>query len=203
MTCVPPGDLASALREVVLETAQILETEQRVQIVQAHHLFDAGRGRAVALQFPRRHRARAVWSKYLVIYRTCADPAYLDLTIDPDDRPMGCVFAYPDPLDSNYRRHGLARTMTARGWLSTWSALSSKARLTDSLPNVDVPTLFVHATADTEVRMREVTETFDSAAASDMTITYLKGVAHTMKGHRQQVLSGVTSWARERFPTPS
>ena len=34
-------------------------------------------------------RRRAVFTKYLTIYRTLADPAYLDLSIDPDDRPMG------------------------------------------------------------------------------------------------------------------
>jgi pimeloyl-ACP methyl ester carboxylesterase len=147
----------------------------------------------------RRYRARAVWTKYMVIYRTCADPVYLDLTIDPDDRPMGCVFAYPDPLDSNYRRNGLARTMTARGWLSTWSALSSTARLTDTMPLIDVPTLFLHATADTEVRLSEIQQIYACTAATDKTLTQLKGVPHAMEGHRREVVSMVADWLAQRF----
>ena len=43
-------------------------------------------------------RRRAVFTKYLTIYRTLADPAYLDLSIDPDDRAMGSLFAFSRPV---------------------------------------------------------------------------------------------------------
>ena len=145
-------------------------------------------------------RARAVWSKYMVIYRTLANPAYLDLSIDPDDRAIGSIFAHPDPMDANYSRNGMARTMTARGWLSTWSALSSRARMADTMPTIHVPTLLIHPTADTEIRRREAQTMFDSSGAADKTLVEIPGAPHYLEGYRTQALHLVVEWLRKRFP---
>jgi alpha-beta hydrolase superfamily lysophospholipase len=145
-------------------------------------------------------RARSVFTKYLTIYRTLADPAYLDLTIDPDERPMGSLFAFPDPLDSNYGRGGLARTMTARGWLSTWSGLSSGAKLADTLPHVKVPTLLVHPTADMEIRIRQAEEIVAGSGAADSTLVEMKGAPHYLEGHRPEAMRVVAYWIAKRFP---
>jgi alpha-beta hydrolase superfamily lysophospholipase len=145
-------------------------------------------------------RARTVATKYMVIYRTLADPAYLDLTIDPDDRPMGSLFAFPDPFDANYGRAGLARVMTARGWLSTWSGLSSHAKLADTMPRVRVPTILVHPTADTEIRVWQAKEIVANSGAADSTYVEMKGAPHYLEGHRREAMAIVADWLQQRFP---
>ena len=144
-------------------------------------------------------RRRALAQPMLVIHRTLADPAYLDLTIDPDDRPMGSLFAFPDPFDANYARIGLARTMTPRGWLSTWSGLSSHAKLADTMPHVRVPTLILHPTADTEIRVRQAREIRDQSGSDDVSYHELPGAPHYLEGHRKPAFEITVEWLRARF----
>lgn len=145
-------------------------------------------------------RRHAVHARYLTIYRTLADPAYLDLTIDPDDREIGTVFAMPDPLDANYGYGGLARTMTVRGWLSTWSGLSSHAALADTMPAVTVPTLVVHPTGDTEIRVHQAEAIRDASGASDLTYVTIPKAPHYLHGYRREALDHVIDWLRPRVP---
>lgn len=145
-------------------------------------------------------RKQAVFAQYMTIYRTLADPAYLDLSIDPDDRALGTIFAFPDPFDSNYGLFGLARVMTTRGWLSTWSGLSSHARVAATIPSVTVPTLVVHPTADTEIRRWQAEEIVEASGAVDKTYIELAGAAHYLQGRRREAMDMVVDWLRARVP---
>jgi alpha-beta hydrolase superfamily lysophospholipase len=89
--------------------------------------------------------------------------------------------------------------MTARGWLSTWSGLASHARLADTLPSVLVPTLILHPTADTEIRMRQALEIRDAAGSDDVTYETLAGAPHYLEGHRPVAMERVASWLAARY----
>src|SRR5439155_130596 len=99
--------------------------------------------------------------RYLLVYRTLADPRHLDLSLDPSERRPGSIFSFGrDPVVGNYGE-GLARVMSARGWLSTWSGLRSNAALERTLPAVAVPTQVICAAADTDIYPSECRHAFE------------------------------------------
>ncbi|MGH7894939.1 MAG: alpha/beta hydrolase [Candidatus Binatia bacterium] len=152
----------------------------------------------------------ALQRPYLLIYRTLADPRYLDPTLDPSERPLGSIFSFGrDPIVGNYGE-GLARAMSARGWLSTWSGLSSNAALGRTLPEVRVPTLVVCAMADMDIYPSECRRAYQQTAATDKTYRELTGASHylypaeqgTTLTHPQDRVADeiLVPWLRERWP---
>src|SRR5206468_3319917 len=108
-------------------------------------------------------------------------PRYLDRRLDPSPRPLGSIFSFGrDPIAGNYGE-GLARVMSARGWLSTWSGLSSNAALERTLPEVRVPTLVVAALADTDIYPSECRRAYEASAAADKAYAELERTDHYLR----------------------
>jgi pimeloyl-ACP methyl ester carboxylesterase len=155
-------------------------------------------------------RAR-LWP-YMVIYRTLANPAYLDPTIDPSQRPLGSIFSPADPMLGNYGPGGLARTMTPRAWLSTWSGLSSQADLPDTIGQVTVPTLIVYADGDCDIFPSEQRELVENSGAKDKTYVELPWADHylhpvgeegaKLADPRERLIDVIVPWIEERLGEP-
>jgi pimeloyl-ACP methyl ester carboxylesterase len=153
----------------------------------------------------------ALQRRYLLIYRTLADPRYLDPTLDPSERPLGSIFSYGrDPIAGNYGE-GLARAMSARGWLSTWSGLSSNAALERTLPGVRVPTQVICPMADTDIYPGDCRRAFAASAAEDKSYHELPAADHYLRpagkdagrlaDPRQRVADEIVlPWLRARWP---
>jgi pimeloyl-ACP methyl ester carboxylesterase len=148
----------------------------------------------------------ALQRRYLLVYRTLADPRYLDLRLDPSPRPLGSIFSYGrDPIRGNYGE-GLGRVMSARGWLSTWSGLSSNAALERTLPDVSMPTLVVAALADTDIYPSECRRAFEASAAGDKAYAELTGADHYLRAagdddpKRRVAEEHILPWLRRRWP---
>ena len=188
----------------------------RIDAIARRHISEAVQGRAAmrAQDFAsrsaddRNHAARrAMAHRYMIVYRTQANPNYLDLSIDPSERAVGSIIM-PRPDLGNYSPFGLGRIVTPDAWLSTWSGLSSYAKTAANLPKVTVPTLVVGAGGDQDIFNSDIRAEYDAAGATDKSITFIEGADHFMraggiKAHlgdpRPRLMKVLTEWTRERF----
>jgi hypothetical protein len=152
-----------------------------------------------------RARHRADW--HMVIYRTAADPVFTDLTIEPDDRPIG-TYSSGNPLAANYGTGGFARYVTPRAWLSTWSDFASRANTAACLRGIGTPTHIVHYAGDAGTRLSDIDLMVRCSAAADKSHHIVRGADHygfrVIDGSRTQDrdeegVNAVVRWLRERY----
>jgi hypothetical protein len=102
--------------------------------------------------------------------------------------------------------------MSARGWLSTWSGLSSNAALERTMPGVTLPTLVICALADLDIYPSECRSSFDASGAADKQWAEVAWAGHYLypvgpEGarlrHPQERVADeiLLPWLRQRWPT--
>jgi pimeloyl-ACP methyl ester carboxylesterase len=188
----------------------------RIDAIALRHVEESATARAATKAggfdaAPAAYRAylqrRTMAPRIMVVYRTQANPAYLDLTIDPSERVVGSIFS-PRPDLFNYNPIGLAHVVTPEAWLSTWSGPSSYANLERNLPRVTVPTLVVGAMADQDIFIADVRAEYELSGAADKRIEFIEGADHFMRAGgtranlgepRPRLMEVLTGWTRERF----
>lgn len=142
----------------------------------------------------------------MVVYRTMANPAFVDRTIDPSDRDYGSLLS-EQPHLMNYATLGLARTCTPRAWLSTWSGLSSNADLVKNVAAITTPTLLVHAGRDREIFPADIQAIGSAMASTDKRVETIAGARHYFEpelGDKdapdvERCMDLVVPWIQERF----
>ena len=86
----------------------------------------------------------------MIVYRTYADPRFIDLSIDQNDRKPGGNRGGGNPRSINYGVNSLCRYTSLTAWMSQWSLLSN-ADGPDNLAKTSVPVLHLEYTADGSV----------------------------------------------------
>jgi pimeloyl-ACP methyl ester carboxylesterase len=120
---------------------------------------------------PQKGRAR---DQAFVVYRTYANPATMDSSIDPNDRPQGTIFG--SALAVNYSAAMYGRFTTLTSYLSQWSPLSvadGAARIAET----SVPVINVRFSAD-EGTFPTETAKYTEAAGRRCEDFVLKGARH-------------------------
>ena len=178
-------------------------------------MFDERNGPPYSPEFIERYRAAQVarndritaWAKLelerhpqdrlFFVDRVWADLRFLDLSIDPSDRKVGCYMG--DARFANYSPYGLGRVNTCRSWLSMWSLQESGCSAAPHLPRISEPSLLVQSTGDAGIFPSDATEMFELMGAADKTIEWVPGDHYFQhEGSRSDVADLVASWIRSR-----
>ncbi len=126
-----------------------------------------------------------------VVYRTAADPRFMDITIDPSDR------AVSNTRRLNYGPTNLGRFSTLRSFLSQWSARLSRADGPTCMARTSVPVLNVLYSADTLVFPAQV-RLWSQVAGERCQDHVLKGATHHLVGQEkliEELADLLVAWA--------
>jgi len=211
MACDPELDMyapANGFREAPAWSAYAPEFLARYRAAQRARVerLDAHARAQLAQATSATDPRRKAHDPIMVVYRTMANPAFVDRSIDPSDRDYGSLLSErPDLM--NYAALGLARTCTPRAWLSTWSGLSSKADLVANVAGITEPTLLVHAGADREIFPADITAISGAMISEDRRVETIAGARHYFEPelgaktapHVEALMDVVVPWIQERF----
>jgi pimeloyl-ACP methyl ester carboxylesterase len=132
-----------------------------------------------------------------LVFRTAADPRFVDLSLDPSDRKLGTTRG--SARASNYGTLHTGRICSLRSWLSQWSLRLSRADGPACLAKTSVPVLSVLYSADTVVFPSQVAQWAQASKGRCKEYT-LKGATHHMVGQPKlidELADLLCGWAAE------
>jgi len=125
-----------------------------------------------------------------VVYRTMADPRFLDTSLDPNDRPANrCLLG--DPATSNNIPAGLGRYSSLRSWLSQWSYDDSNADGPRHAARISIPYLIVENTADEACPTTHTKDIFEAVPHADKQFIQIKQANHYYIGQPEKLAEAV------------
>jgi pimeloyl-ACP methyl ester carboxylesterase len=129
------------------------------------------------------------------VHGTCADPRFLDTTLDPSDRETGTLWG--DPESANLRPVTLGSFSTLRSWLSQWSISDSRGHGPDCLSRTSVPVFVAYGTADRGCFPSMARDLYDAVPHGNKELLAVPGAGHYFDGAPELVtetLTAVLKW---------
>ena len=142
---------------------------------------------------------RGVSDRIFTMSRTWADLRMIDPALDPSNRrPNWCYAGVPQR--ANVGVFGIGSLNTCRTWLNMWSLTDSDCSAASHLARLDIPTLLIHADADSGVFPSQAQEIYEGIAAADKEFVTMAGDHYFVEpaGARDQVADLVADWTRAR-----
>lgn len=168
-------------------------------------MFDTRNGPPYTPEFLRRYRAAQVarseaitaWAEKklaelgergiadmpFLVHGVCADPRFLDLSLDPSDRESGTLWG--DAWNANFQPAALGHYTTLRSWLSQWSLSRSHGDGPARLRTVDAPVHVVYGTADQGCFPSHARALYDAVPHDRKALTPIKGGKHYLVGQAE------------------
>jgi pimeloyl-ACP methyl ester carboxylesterase len=134
--------------------------------------------------------------RLLVVHGTGADPAFIDVTLDPNARQPRTM-ALTRQLNQSHMSMG--RLSTMRTWLSQWSLDHTRANGPACLARTRVPVLAMRHGND-ELVLPSQMQSYIDAAGSRCQEEVLEGATHFMVGQdalKDQLAKRLVAWARK------
>jgi alpha-beta hydrolase superfamily lysophospholipase len=132
-----------------------------------------------------------------VVYGTMADPRWVDLSVDPNDRESGSYLG--DPRLINDGPSALGRFTTTRSWLSQWSLDDAQVDGVEAAKRISVPVLILENSADNACPPEHPRAMYAAVPHEDKEFTVVDGANHYYSGQREHLesaLNHVARWAR-------
>lgn len=133
-----------------------------------------------------------------VVHGTAADPRFVDLTLEPSDRPPGTLWG--ETYSANFIPATLGHLTSLRSWLSQWSIDDSNANGPEHLSRVSVPVLVAYGTADNTAFESHARALYEGVEHAERELYPIAGADHYFTGNPGMVAAfcdKVVAWLEE------
>ena len=157
------------------------------QIARSKKIDDWVKAELAALK----HNPRGELERSFVVHGTMADPRWLDLSIDANDRkgPNWCFMG--EPRNVNMMPAGLARYSSLRSWLSQWSFAESRADGPRCAGRISVPASVIENSADDACTPSHTRRIYEGIASADKERHTIVGATHYYTGQPDKMAESV------------